>query len=686
MNNYDLNDYSEAFHADVATNAHALDMLREHAFVENISDILIDFGEIANCEPCHYQARGMKIDAYEFDDDFANLTILVSHWLDENNPSQARVTNSIINQVLKRSRVFFEAALTGKLNDRIEVSNSAHDLAMLIHECRKSLLSVKFILITDGITDQRQAETDIHEGIEIRSVVWDISRAYNFEKTGEREQIAIDFKANYGGAIPCIERPSLGEQYTTYLAFVPGAVLADLYRDWKIRLLERNVRVFLSHRPKVNQGIRDTIRNEPDMFCAYNNGITVQAQAVTLTQLPDRTMGIAQVSDFQIVNGGQTTASLYHTREKFKADLDDIVVQMKLIVINDELKPPDLPENQRLSDVLVPKIGRYSNTQNRIQMADLLANDPPHPELFTLSMNTAAPDPTGGSVQTYWYYEKSRGSYEETRRLDAKTPAQRKKFDLKYPRKQRFDKSKFGKAWNSYRKRPHTVCLGAMKNFAQFNAWLQEQQHEEWQAFFRKTVALIILWNGAERVVRRQKFGGYRHAIVTYSLAWLHHLTGLRIDLDRIWSLQNLDEPILEAIENLSAIVNEHIRATELNVTEWCKKEDCWKLLLEKKAPYIPDLSAAFVTGKGSQIYDLSSKSETDNISFCTEKGAEAWKALSKWLKERGFMQGKQRSQCYNMGRTLKNSKVPSAVLSAACRNIWENAVDGYGWDAEVSN
>ena len=139
MDNYDLNQYSEAIHADVATNAHALDMLREHAFVENISDILIDFGEIANCEPCHYQARGMKIDAYEFDDDFANLTLLVSHWLDESDPRQARVTDSVINRLQKRGRVFLEAALAGKLNERIEVSNTAHDLAMLIHECRKNL-------------------------------------------------------------------------------------------------------------------------------------------------------------------------------------------------------------------------------------------------------------------------------------------------------------------------------------------------------------------------------------------------------------------------------------------------------------------------------------------------------------------------------------------------------------------
>ena len=679
----DLKQYSETFHSDVSTNASAMDMLREHSFVEKISDILVDFGEMGSCEPCHFQARGMKVDAYDFDEDYTNLTLLVSHWLDEDDLGKARVTNTEINLNLKRCRAFLEAAMAGKLSDRIEVSNAAHDLALLIHECHDSLLSVKLVLVTDGMAEPRSAETDIHEGIEIRSVVWDLSRAFQFEKTGEREQIAIDFESNYGGAIPCIEFPSIGDQYTTYLAFVPGAVLADLYRDWKIRLLERNVRVFLSMRPKVNQGIRDTIRNEPHMFCAFNNGITVQAQSVKLTKLADHTMGMAQVSDFQIVNGGQTTASLYHTREKNKANLDGIVVQMKLIVINDELRPADLPENQRLSDVLVPRIGRYSNTQNKIQMADLLANDPPHPELFTISMNTAAPDPTGGSVQTFWFYEKSRGSWEETRRLDARTPAQQKKFDLRYPRKQRFDKSKFGKAWNSYRKLPQIVCLGAMKNFAQFNAWLQEQQ-EDWQLFFRRTVALTILWNSAERIVRRQKFGGYVHAIVAYTLAWFHHITELRIDLDRIWAQQGLDEHLLDTIEILAMVVNKHIRDTQLNVTEWCKKENCWKILIEKKVPKLPDISAVFVSGKKNQTYNIGLKAETDNIEFCIEKGPEAWFKLAKWLKERGFMQGKQRSQCFNMGKAVKKKGGPSGVLSAACRTIWEKAVDGYGWEPDV--
>ena len=221
-----------------------------------------------------------------------------------------------------------------------------------------------------------------------------------------------------------------------------------------------------------------------------------------------------------------------------------------------------------------------------------------------------------------------------------------------------------------------------MKNFAQFNAWVQDQKEEDWHAFFRKTIALTILWNAAERIVRRQKYGGYTHAIVAYTLAWLHHLTDLRIDLDLIWSKQMLDEVFPDSIELLSALVNEYIRDTELNVTEWCKKDECWNGLLNLQAPSLPDFSSALLSGNNHKRYDAAPSSELENINFCKEKGADSWFSLSKWLKDRGFMQGKQRSQCFNMGRTLNNKqKEPSAVLSAACRTIWEKAVEGYGWE-----
>jgi len=673
-----LQSYSDNFHDEIATDAHSMEMFREEAFVEKTGEILAEYGEVNGCEPSPWKDKGYKVDAYEFDDDYENLTLIVSHWIDKKDLYQAKVNNSMIDRLFRQGTKFLMDSLKGRLGARIEVSNPAHDLTTLIHECREDMISAKIVIITDGVVGERPGETEEVEDLDVSKVVWDIQRIQRFVRTGEREHITIDFANRYGGAIPCIEQVSPNNQYTTYLAFIPGEVLADLYGDWKIRLLERNVRVFLSQRVKVNREIRDTIRDEPGMFCAYNNGITVYAQSVELASLNSSQQGIASVKDFQIVNGGQTTASLFHTRASFNSDLKDITVQMKLMVINDEMSSDDLPENQRLSDILVPKIGKWSNTQNRIQMADLLANDPPHPELYAISRNHMAPDPTGGSLQTFWFYEKSRGSYDETRRLEARTKAQQRKFDQKYVKKQRFDKSKFGKAWNSYLRLPHTVCLGAMKNFALFNTWLQNLKDEDWTVFFEKTVALILLWNETERIVRRQKFGGYNHAIVTYSLAWLHHLAKSRIELSKIWMQQKIDENILDALELICIIVNDHIRQTNLNPSEWCKDEKCWNKLMETHSPDLPGLKSHVISKKNNKSV---TNGENDAIAFCKEKGSNAWRELSKFLKDTDFMSAKARSQCNNMGRILKEKREPSPRLSKPCYEIWHEAEKDFDWE-----
>ena len=126
--------------------------------------------------------------------------------------------------------------------------------------------------------------------------------------------------------------------------------------------------------------------------------------------------------------------------------------------------------------------------------------------------------------------------------------------------------------------------------------------------------------------------------------------------------------------------MNDHIRDTELNVTEWCKKEDCWKRLLEKEPPVLPDMKGSYLGGKRSKAYDSSLTSEKENIEFCSSKGPDAWFGLAKWLKDRSFMQGKQRSQSFNMGRAITaKKKEPSAVLSYACRKIWTDA-EALGW------
>jgi len=668
----DLSEAYQRFHSDITTTALGLDMLREHKFIEDVGEMLVEAGELDDFVRSSYKGRGMKIDGYCFDEEFSNLNLIIAYWKDEPDISKAKVTNTVVEAEFKRCIQFFQRSKS-ELYNRIEVANEAHDLARLIHELKNEIIGVRIILITDGITEKRAATVEIIDDIEFRLLIWDMERILHFIETGEKEIVVVDFLENSGEPIPCISYENGNEIYETYLAFIPGQTLVDLYSQWGTRILDMNVRVFLSGRGKVNRGIRDTIISEPDMFCAYNNGITVFARELEFITLDNGSRGIAKAKDFQIVNGGQTIASLYHTYKKQKVDLSKIHVQMKVVVIND-------PEK---IGTLVPRISEYSNTQNRVSLADLAANDPPHPELHEISKRLLAQDPTGGSRMTYWFYEKARGSYEETKRLEARTPAKTREYEAKYPKAQRFDKSIFGKSWNTYLRKPQTVSLGSQKNFANFNLWLREQEEEDLTEFFKKTVALVMLWKNAERVVRRQSFEGYRHNIVTYTLAWLFKLTDCRIDLDRLWKEQTVSEYMLEAIEGMSHVVNKHIRNTDKNITEWCKKEECWSILRSQKYVLPHGIEETYISsGSKQKEYNPRIKAEVDIIDFCKSKGGKAWWQLAIWLKKMGFLSGKARSQCGNMGRTLDRGKEPSIRLATPCKKIWEAAVlRGWKWD-----
>ena len=663
---------SKRFHLEISSRSVGLSLLKEHQFVEDVAEILVDAGEIEDCTRCSYQARGLKVDGYYYDSEFGQLYLLVSLWKDEFEEAKSKVTRSEIDDTFHRCLNFYSKS-RASLSDKIEVANEAHDLASLINECRSEIVSVTIILITDGIAERRPAEHETIDNVDIKKIIWDIKRILDFIETGERESITVDFGER--GKIPCLSQTNGNGVYRSYLAFIPGDQLADLYSTWGTKLLEMNVRVFLSARGKVNKGIRETILNDPNMFCAYNNGITVFAREVNFAKDDGHRGYILGAHDFQVVNGGQTVASLYHAKKKQKADLSGILVPMKLITID---KEEDIK-------TLVPRISEYSNTQNRVSLSDLAANDEPHPELHELSKRLQAPDPTGGSIVTYWFYEKARGSYEETRRLEARTPAKERAFDALYPKNQRFDKGLFGKVWNTYLQKPYLVSLGSQKNFAEFNSWLREQEHEL-EPFFRQTVSLLILWRDVERIVRNQGFEGYRHNIVTYTLAWLFELTQSRIDLDKIWQEQKSGDGVLKAAEEMCQIVNAHIRDTTQNVTEWCKKEECWRSLLAKSYN-LPSEVESSLLGHDTPVtrYDPRTKDERESVEFCTQKGSQAWFDLSVWLKGHNFLTPKARSQCFNMGRFLQRRKEPSRVLSFACRKIWQDAALR-GWDSNKAD
>ena len=409
--------------------------------------------------------------------------------------------------------------------------------------------------------------------------IWDIERLHRFVTSGlQREAIEIDFVQAIGAAIPCLAQPDTTPGYAAYLSIFPASAIVELYGKYGSRLLERNIRSFLQVRGKVNAGMRQTIRTEPQMFLAFNNGLSATAESVVVTDLPSGGKGISAIRDLQIVNGGQTTASIYHAVKRDKADVSQLFVQVKLTVLNDPTK----------MDTVVPLISRYANSQNKVQEADLAANDAYHRKVEELSRTVWAPAKDGTLRQTRWFYERARAQYQDER-LRAATPAKIRDFEAIYPKLQLFTKTDLAKALVTWHQRPDIVSKGAQACFMWFMSHLDELEKDEGVLDVRgyeRLVAKLILFRSTERLIKHKDmpFTGYWANIVTYTVARLVKETNGWIDLSRIWQEQRIS-PVLEVgICEIAKSVWSHINQPfgGGNVTQFCKQEKCWTAFLDR--------------------------------------------------------------------------------------------------------
>lgn len=373
---------------------------------------------------------------------------------------------------------------------------------------------------------------------------------------------------------------------------MPGEILAALYGKHGARLLEQNVRSFLQARGKVNKGIRTTILNEPGMFFAYNNGITATAQEVEMEQGADG-LEIVRIKDLQIVNGGQTTASLFHTKRRDKAALNGVFVQMKLSVIS--------PED---SDIVVPRISEYANTQNRVNAADFFSNHPFHVRMEEFSRRIWAPAHSGAQRETKWFYERARGQYADAQ--SKLTPGEQKRFKAEYPKPQMFTKTDIAKFENIWDDHPKWVNLGAQKNFARYasrtgKVWMQNQDGYN-ELYFRRVVARAIIFRWTEKMVSGEPWynGGYRANIVAYAIAAINLLSKQAdkvVDFQKCWNIQEVDEELGEALRKAAKFINDDISQPPQgisNISEWCKKDSCWDRIQGKIDQLESDMSLTF--------------------------------------------------------------------------------------------
>jgi hypothetical protein len=630
---------------------------RPEAFTERVIELLEGESEIEDVTVVSFRQRGMEVSAFSAIPDEGRLNLFVTIYHGTVPPPT--VSKDQIAGGFSRLRAFAKAAFEG-IHARIEEAAPVFDAALTIHEMKGRVGQMGLYVITDGVTHVDHVPEQEFDGIPVNSFVWDLRKIYQFETSGRTpDPIDVDLAALAGGPLPCLASTvSMGADYRAFLALLPGTLLAKVYELHGARLLERNVRTFLQARGKVNRGIRDTIRNEPRRFLAYNNGITATAETVELVESSPAVRGIVRLRNLQIVNGGQTTASLFHAAVREHEDLSDVQVQAKII---------EVPG--RHLDELVPKISRYANSQNRISESDFLAGDPFHIAIERFSRSVWAPASSGGQVLTRWFYERARGQYQDMKARETSAARQRE-FVRTHPNSQRFTKTDLAKFENTWAQLPHLVSLGAQKNFAEFTVRLRARgSFEPDELYFKRLVSKGILFRAAEKIVQAQRIPGYRANIVTYALAYLAHRTAQRINLDAIWARQAPSGPLGQAIGEVATQVREVLLDAPGggNVTEWAKSERCWDRVREGvalrslgavEADLIPEREQReSPLDRGIETVD---RQDMANIQEVSETGFETWFQLARWARQTGNLEAWQRSIAFSIGTILRGGRTPS--------------------------
>ena len=616
------------------------------AFVDNMSQYLIDSEALSDFNLSFYTGKAgrskYRVDGYVYDEFDNTMNLAIANF--DGNDFERRLTSSMAMHDFGQLILFLRTALKTDLYQEIEMSTPCADLVDFLRLNSKNIRKYRLLIFTDAELSSavKTVEIDDYEGVPVEGQIWDIDRLFRVCCSEQgRQIIEIDFRQYCPEGIPCLEASTVStDQYRSYLGVIPGSVLADIYDRYGSKLLEGNVRSFLSTKVAVNKKIRATILNTPQMFFAFNNGISATALDVDIENT-DHGKFITYARDFQIINGGQTTASISNARYKDKADLSEIYVQMKLTAI-DESSPEE-------SDELIRNISRSSNSQNKVSDADFFASHPFHRRMEQISRLMFAPATDGAQYETKWFYERARGQYlQEQMRL---TPAKKKQFELQNPKNKVIKKTDLAKVQNTWRGFPHTVSKGAQTNFASFAEYIDEQWTANDEQFndryFQSTCALILMFQFLERQITRQSWyeGGYRANVIYYTVAQFHRLVkqqfpGSDLDLSIIWNRQGLPEPIESSLLALSELVFERITDPKrkiMNVTQWCKRLECWETVKTVKLSLPSNLDGCLITIDQEKDAQKAAKKEQKVVNELNAQievmkyTSDQWKSLSEF-------------------------------------------------------
>jgi len=690
----DLTEFRKMYLESIKAVAAAENTGTPEAFVQVTCEHLVQGELFDDYEISYYddrvKQRRFRVDAYSYNDYDKFMTLIISDYNGE--PAPTRITQGDADTLFKRLKAVVEESFSGKLKEIVEISTPAYDLVDLLYMKNSDIRKLRFYLITDREMSEKIATISEQQinNILCEFHIWDIGRMYRMLYNGDgHEPVEIDLELFIENGLPCLAANSVEiEHCNCYLSVLPGELLADIYDVYGSRLLEGNVRTFLSARGKVNKDIRSTILgNDRNMFFAYNNGIAATASDITTKTVAGQ-LHITSVRNLQIVNGGQTTASLAYTRFRDKAKLEGIYVQMKLTVVDDN----------ELANEIIPYISRYSNSQNKVNEADFFSNHEFNIRMQKISRQLYAPAAIGVQYETHWFYERARGQYENEQ--SKMTPAKKKQFSLVNPKSQMFDKTTLAKLENTWRGSPHTASAGAQKSFKKWAEIIVSEWNKTPDVFnelyFRNLVSVLIIFRFLEKSIPKQVWyeSGYRANIIVYSISYLNQKISEQfpervLDRNAIWQKQRLDDSLeyllIQIAKHIFDFITDSSRPV-INVTEWCKQEACWERC--KKTSFILDTEAekhlAWIDDVASDVRsskkDQKIQSGIDSQLVVVEKGSDYWKSVATFAHHKKLLSDKEMGilkSAFEMDKgRLPSDKQSAIILQILDKVKYEGYVD----------
>lgn len=590
----DILEYKNELYSISNIDADKNSIFPEESFFEHVSEMLSEAGIMDDVEYCPYRntRKGMRLDGYSWNALEKTICGIIVNFTNEKDYIETLI-NSQIKDISKKVTKFFEGSINKDFIESMEVTDPGRYAAQEISHYIEDALKIRVVIFTDQKLSDRVKKLSIGEILdkETSIEIWDIERLKELSYSdSDSEEFTVDIKA-LGGELKVLPANNLENGVSTYLGIMPGTLLSDIYDEFGQRLLESNVRTFLDFRAGTNKGMRKSLLTEPERFFAYNNGLTVTATSIK-TEIVDGQTVVTELENMQIVNGGQTTASIYFSpkdKGKLKGvdreysyseiDLSKVFVQMKLTVVGEK----------ETADILKSNIATFANSQNSIQQSDLVSNHPFHINIENRSRKQLMPAGKTG-FPTKWFYERARGQY--STQLRAMSTSRSNKFIAEYPKDQVFTKTDMAKYENTWRMKPYEVKRGAQANLKLLGqAILKEFENNEddfGAVFFNDLVSKMILFRNADYAIPRSDWykeeKGLKAEVVTYTLALLRYnlrKQGKDISLKRIYNNQVVSPSLLSFIVDLAykvrnCITDPNFRNGVVNPSEFCKSEKGW--------------------------------------------------------------------------------------------------------------